>query len=70
MEREQITDTGKMSGQGGALGFEQSENLLKIRLPAELKEPMQQEAEKMGITLWILNIVLQRQAFQQYVRAS
>ncbi len=59
MEREQTTDTGKMSGQGGALGFEQSENLLKIRLPAELKEPMQQEAERISLVygkaeLWYL----------------
>ena len=45
MEREQTTDTGKMSGRGSAPGFEQSENLLKIRLPAELKEQLQQEAE-------------------------
>ena len=49
MEREQTTDTGKMSGQGGALGFEQSENLLKIRLPAALKERLQQEAERISL---------------------
>jgi len=40
-----------------------------IRLPATLKERLQQEAERMGITLQILSIGLQRRAFQQYVRA-
>ena len=49
MEREQTTDTGKMSGRGSAPGFEQSENLLKIYLPAELKEQLQQEAERINL---------------------